>query len=405
MKERNSIFRPESLKFKKDAWLGSFTVSTPSVLPAALGCAIAVIIIFVILSFTTYSKKVPVNGRIIYNPAAVEVVFNQDGIIDNIAVNQGRKVKKGDTIASISHDVSYAGGGMNKSLQDAAQSQLNKLQKREVERHQEGEKERQLLLRMISTKSAEISAIHLAITTELERQISLKKRLGFYQKLLEKGVSTVQEKNERENDYYNTSTKINMQKINLLRAQGEKIQLEDELSHSSSKENQYITDIYQQKVTLQQKIISASAVVESRVLAPRDGIITSMSIFEGQRVSAGKVAAVIVPENSHPFIEMWLPPFALQEVKLGQHVMLRVESLPWEWFGKIHGKVTTISLSPELITGSNQRFRILITPDATTQILPAGVKVEADIMTSHRRIWEWIFSPVKNSIQRILNEE
>jgi len=85
--------------------------------------------------------------------------------------------------------------------------------------------------------------------------------------------------------------------------------------------------------------------------------------------------------------------------------MLRVESLPWEWFGKIHGKVTTISLSPELITGSNQRFRILITPDATTQILPAGVKVEADIMTSHRRIWEWIFSPVKNSIQRILNEE
>jgi len=310
MKERNSIFRPESLKFKKDAWLGSFTVSTPSVLPAALGCAIAVIIIFVILSFTTYSKKVPVNGRIIYNPAAVEVVFNQDGIIDNIAVNQGRKVKKGDTIASISHDVSYAGGGMNKSLQDAAQSQLNKLQKREVERHQEGEKERQLLLRMISTKSAEISAIHLAITTELERQISLKKRLGFYQKLLEKGVSTVQEKNERENDYYNTSTQINMQKINLLRAQGEKIQLEDELSHSSSKENQYITDIYQQKVTLQQKIISASAVVESRVLAPRDGIITSMSIFEGQRVSAGKVAAVIVPENSHPFIEMWLPPFA-----------------------------------------------------------------------------------------------
>lgn len=344
------------------------------------------------------------SGRVIYSPAAAEAVFIQDGVIGFIKVRQGERVKKGDVIATLLRDVTYAGGGMNKSLQDAAQRQITGLQKREAERRKEGNEERQRLGEKIHTKEYEISAIRTAVSAELERSISLKKRMEFYQQLLRKGVTTVQEKIERENEYHISVAQLNMYRISIARAQGERLQLVDELARSGTQEKQSLTEIQQQKATLQQQVINASAVVESRLVAPLDGVIASMSILEGQRVTAGAIAAVVVPENARPFVEMWIPPSALQEVKTGQHVLMRVASLPWEWFGKVPGTVAAIGTSPEALTGSNRRFRVLVVPDAGTRILPAGVEVEADILTTHRRIWEWLFSPVKQSINRITFE-
>lgn len=404
MNKDHAIFRSEALEYKKNAWLGDFTVSAPSVLPTALWCAVGVLLVTILLLFTPYAQRVPVSGRVIYTPAAAEAVFNQDGVIGRIVASQGVRVKKGDIIATLSRDVTYAGGGMNQALQDAAQRQITELQKRVVERRMEGDGERQRLRERIGTKEHEIAAIRAAVAAELERNASLKKRMAFYQQLRLNGVTTVQEKIERENEYHHSVAQLNMHRINMARAQSEQLQLVDALAQTGSQEKQSLAEMQQQKVTLQQQVINASAVVESRIVAPLDGVIASMSILEGQRVTVGAIAAVVVPENARPFVEMWLPPSALQEVKTGQNVLMRVASLPWEWFGKVPGTVAAISASPEALTGNNRRFRVLIVPDAGTRILPVGVEVEADILTTHRRLWEWLFSPVKQNINRITAE-
>lgn len=233
---------------------------------------------------------------------------------------------------------------MNQALQDAAQRQLTELQKRAGERRKEGEEERLRLREKVSAKEREMVAIRCG-RSRPEHIVGLKKRMALYQQLLLKGITTVQEKIERENEYHNSIAQLNTHRINIARVKGELLQFEDELARSESQEKQSITDIQQQKVTLQQQVINASAVVESRVVAPLDGVVASMSILEGQRVTAGAVAAVVVPENARPFVEMWIPPSALQEVKAGQHVFMRVASLPWEWFGKVSGTVAAVSES------------------------------------------------------------
>ncbi|CAI0865161.1 Colicin V secretion protein CvaA [Serratia rubidaea] len=404
MDNENSLFRQEALQHKKNAWLGDFTVSAPSALPIALWSAAGVLLLATLLLFTTYTKRVPVSGRVIYTPSAAEAVFSHEGIIGRIEVRQGEKVKKGDVIATFSRDVTYAGGGMNQALQDTSQRQLVELQKRGEERRNEGEEERRRLREKVSAKEREMAAIRAAAAAESERVGGLKKRLGFYQQLFQKGVATVQEKIERENEYHDSVAQLNMHHINIARVQGERLQLVDELARSEAQEKQALTEIQQQEVTLQQQVISASAVVESRVIAPLDGVVASMSIMAGQRVTAGAIAAVLVPENARPLVEMWIPPSALQEVKTGQHVSMRVASLPWEWFGKVPGTVAAISASPEALTGNHRRFRVLIAPDADTQALPAGVDVEADILTTRRRIWQWLFLPLKQTISRIVLE-
>ncbi|WP_410015790.1 HlyD family secretion protein [Sodalis sp. C49] len=404
MNNDNSIFRPEALHYKNNAWLGDFSISTPSVLKTSLWFALGVLLICILLLFTTYTQRVPVSGRVIYTPSAAEVIFNQDGVISRIEVLRGDMVKKGDIIATLSRDVAYVGGGINQSLLDAAQRQIVELQKREVDRHREIKGERQRLCEKISIKEKEITAIKAAIDFESGRSIRLNERMSSYLQLLQKGITTVQEKNERENEYHNSIAQLHRYRINITRVQGERIQLLDELAHSVAREKQAITDMRQQLVTLQQQVINASVGIESYIVAPIDGIVASLNILEGQRINTGTIAAVLVPENAKPYVEMWLPPSALPEVKTGQQVMMRVESLPWERFGKVPGSVADISASPEALTGSNRRFRLLIVPDTKIQVLPAGVEVHADILTTRRRIWAWIFLPINKIIKRIMTE-
>jgi len=228
--------------------------------------------------------------------------------------------------------------------------------------------------------------------------------MEFYQQLLKKGLATVPETIERENEYHGSIAQLSIYRISIARTQGERLQLADELIRSVSQEKQSLIEIRQQKFTLQQQIINAAALVESHIIASIDGVIGSTSIQENQKVIAGEMAAIIVPEGACPYIEMWIPPPMLHEVKTHQHVLMRVASLPWEWFGKVKGTVVAISSSPETLKGNNQRFRVLIIPDDPTRTLPAGVEVEADILTTHRRVWEWLFSPLKHNINRITSE-
>ncbi|ROH76568.1 biotin/lipoyl-binding protein [Lonsdalea populi] len=89
--------------------------------------ALGVLLICILLLFTTYTQRVPVSGRIIYTPSAVEVISNQDGVINRVEGHRGEMVKKGDIIATLSREVAYLGGGINQSLLDAAQCQIVEL--------------------------------------------------------------------------------------------------------------------------------------------------------------------------------------------------------------------------------------------------------------------------------------
>ncbi|PQQ26981.1 hypothetical protein C6H64_17145 [Photorhabdus luminescens] len=404
MSEKESIFREEALSYKENSWLGDFSISVPSILPVALWISMGVLVITIVILLTNYSQRVPAIGQVLYFPAAAESVFNQDGVISKIKVQQGDFVKKGELIATVYHDVVYEGGDVNITLQENAEKQIKSLKKRKEEKGKEYDNERLRLMDRISIKKQELSAIKKALSSEIKRNENLKKRLVFYQDLRNQGIAVESEKIERENDYHNSISQINTLNINIERTIGEELQLVDELARSQTIEKEEIISIQQEIMRLEQQVINSSAIVESRIIAPIEGIISSMKIFEGERVNTGGIAAVIVPSGAKPFVEILIPPNALPDVKVGQTVMMRVASLPWEWFGKVPGKITSISSSPDSLSGKNRRFRVVVIPDANGRKLPTGVEVEADILTTRRPLWEWIFSPIKRSIIRVGSE-
>lgn len=57
MGKENSLFRPEALQHK-NAEPGDFTVSAPSVLPIALWSTVGVLMVAILLLFTTYADQI-----------------------------------------------------------------------------------------------------------------------------------------------------------------------------------------------------------------------------------------------------------------------------------------------------------------------------------------------------------
>uniref|UniRef100_UPI0036DE6FEA biotin/lipoyl-binding protein n=1 Tax=Photorhabdus sp. RM322S TaxID=3342825 RepID=UPI0036DE6FEA len=160
MSEKESIFREEALSYKENSWLGDFSISVPSILPVVLWISMGVLVIAIVILLTNYTQRVPATGQILYFPAADESIFNQDGVISKIKVQQGDFIKKGDLIATVYHDVVYEGGGVNITLQENAEKQIKSLKKRKEEKGKERENERLRLIDRISIKKQELSAIH-----------------------------------------------------------------------------------------------------------------------------------------------------------------------------------------------------------------------------------------------------
>ncbi|GEM76734.1 HlyD family secretion protein [Vibrio sagamiensis] len=404
MSEERPIFRPEALEFKNNAWLGKFSVSVPSVLPISLYCAAAVFVILVMLLFSSYTQRISVSGYVTYFPSAVEGSFDQHGRVNSVNVTQGSEVQKGDTIATVSSDTVYSQGSVNQALVTSKRSQLSQLDLRERQRLNEGETERLHLKSKIKVKKNEMVLIKAAKKDEYDRSVILQKRVRDFVNSSARNLTTAQEKISYENDYYTSIGKLNSYRIDIAKVESELIELQEALSSSESREKKDITDIRQKKAQLYQEIVASLALVESQIVAPISGVISSLTVKEGQQVKPGDVAAVVLPLETETLIEISLPPSALSRVKVGQRVLMRIESKPWEWFGKVQGKVVQKSLSPSSLSTEHRNFNILIKPIDTSLDFPVGVKVEADILTNRRSIWEWLLTPMKHSFNRINSE-
>ena len=404
MSEERPIFRPEALEFKNNAWLGKFSVSVPSVLPISLYCAAAVFVILVMLLFSSYTQRISVSGYVTYFPSAVEGSFDQYGRVNSVNVTQGSEVQKGDTIATVSSDTVYSQGSVNQALVTSKRSQLSQLDLRERQRLNEGETERLHLKSKIKVKKNEMVLIKAAKKDEYDRSVILQKRVRDFVNSSARNLTTAQEKISYENDYYTSIGNLNSYRIDIAKVESELIELQEALSSSESREKKDITDIRQKKAQLYQEIVASSALVESQIVAPISGVISSLTVKEGQQVKPGDVAAVVLPLETETLIEISLPPSALSRVKVGQRVLMRIESKPWEWFGKVQGKVVQKSLSPSSLSTEHRNFNILIKPIDTSLDFPVGVKVEADILTNRRSIWEWLLTPMKHSFNRINSE-
>lgn len=171
------------------------------------------------------------------------------------------------------------------------------------------------------------------------------------------------------------------------------------------------------------------------LVSPIDGTVYGLSLTTiGQVVGAGEEVLRIVPEGAALEIESYLANRDVGFVKPGQTAVVKVNSFPFTRYGTLTAKVTRVASDaiPEpdaqqaegdgvkarrdkMFAGAqrtqNLVFPVTLEPARTTmdvegQSIPLtpGMTVSVEIATGHRRILEYIFSPLVETASELMKE-
>lgn len=409
----HDLFRKESLDANKTKVLGPVALYCPPFrwLIVAMVCALTIALVG-FCSLGSYTKRETAKGVLTPETGIMTITAMTAGTVTALPVREGRGIKKGERVATVSSEISTARYGQTReaiarqleSQSQGVTQQLTNLEQRNVEALKSLQERSSLL----AQQTTELDTIY----RQRQRQIALS------QKQVDKMTAMRAEG-------YASNTQVEQQESELLDA---KVRLQDvarqriEIRQQHAQTRQQLREqpltYFQQKNDLQQKLSDITQSMmenESRrsvdLRAPEQGTVSAVLVKPGQIVSAGQTIAMLLPDNAHLQARILLSSRAIGFIQSGQRVVLRYESFPWQKFGQHSGTVSEISTSPlspqevASLTGNTQiqepLYQVKVTLDSQSVqaygkqfALRPGSALDADFIVDKRRIYEWVLEPL-----------
>jgi len=198
-------------------------------------------------------------------------------------------------------------------------------------------------------------------------------------------------------------------------------------------DGQWATDqaqLERSAVALRQEAIENDARKMVAVVAPSDGVVTTVHLPTGAAAQPGQTLATVLPSHARddghdePLeAHLYAPSRTAGFIRPGQDVRLRLAAFPYQKFGMVPGRVTSVGRTPTnpkdlpagqaqalvLAAGSQEpMYRIAIEPASQSveaygeQIgFRPGMALEASVTIDRRAVWEWLLSPAVGVARRM----
>jgi len=165
--------------------------------------------------------------------------------------------------------------------------------------------------------------------------------------------------------------------------------------------------------TAEKKVAAQDVSSRLEIRSPQDGIVHDLSIHtKGAVISPGETVMLIVPDHDNLIVEARVPPQDIDQVKMGQSVVLRFPNFNQRTTPEIGGTVVRIGadISREDKTGPTYFVvRIAIPQHEADRIdhakLLPGMPAEVFIRTSDRTMLSYLMKPLADQARRAFREK
>lgn len=153
---------------------------------------------------------------------------------------------------------------------------------------------------------------------------------------------------------------------------------------------------------------------ESRVLAPRAGVVASVRVRAGDQVRAGEALLDILPAEGPLRARLLVPPSAMGFVAVGQEVRVYLDAFPQARHGAQVGEVSAISETASPVADVRAGapvgpvFRVQVRfpngfdlPEEQYQALRPGMTLTADVIRDRGTLLDWLVEPLHGTAARI----
>lgn len=368
----------------------------------------------------------------------------EGGIVREIHVKEGQKVKKGDPLVELEGIAAQADKqeiesrigsfrikiirleaviGRKPSIQFPADLLNN--YPREIDEAKE--LYRTQLERSSSTRDAqswkivqrqeEFQELKARIAHLTEQRKILREQLRIDKELLDKGIGNQYEFLQRTREDSSLSGQILESQAALRRVDAGQRQEQSGLTSLTSGNTEDLRkdleESRKQLAELQKRVEKfQDSTARTIIRSPVDGtVFTLYTVTRGGVVSPGGLVVSLVPGNEHIVIETKLNAGEVGLVSVGQLARLRLEGSSTQRFRPVDGKVLHISSDAITEPQKPPYFLVRIAPsqlhfeDGVTQYkLSPGVQVSASIVTGHRSVLQYVFSPMLGRFGGALTE-
>ncbi|MBB6411262.1 HlyD family type I secretion periplasmic adaptor subunit [Mesorhizobium sangaii] len=163
---------------------------------------------------------------------------------------------------------------------------------------------------------------------------------------------------------------------------------------------------------VERKQVAMDQLDHMTIKAPQSGVVQELAIHTvGGVVASGETMMLIVPQTDDLVIDAQVPPLRIDDVSLGQAVVIRFSAFDRNTTPECHGTVDRIS--PDLVKDTANRTayyeaRINITDEAVclktaTRLIP-GMPAELHIQTGDRTVWSYLMKPITDQLSRAFRE-
>ena len=415
-------------------------VETPAAPLGALVVWLVTLLLIVALVWSYFGKidiVAVANGKISTEGSAKIIQPAISGVVTNINVHEGQRVKKGETLLALDKttaekDVATVSQSLNTARveRDILRRLAVDGNTDEIINNADLPDEAKAMLRQFASSQTSLSATRqqavngtisnyqqqLQFNQQAKNQLeinaqNLKNRKAEIEKQLPNAnpVDKLRLQNELSNiDQRITSadSAVLGQNQQLLQSQSALTQAQNQsqtqIAETNSAFNNQIIASEKRIIELENNLVKAKQVLaQTTITAPVDGTVLSLTVKTiGGVVNTGQQLAQIVPEKVPLYVDAALDNQDVGFVKPGQRVVVKVATYPFQRYGYLEGTVENIS--PDAIQDDKKgliyKAKIKLNDDKSSKqnqlkLLP-GMSVSAEITTGQRRIIEFFLDPL-----------
>ncbi|WP_095497410.1 HlyD family type I secretion periplasmic adaptor subunit [Paraferrimonas haliotis] len=384
-------------------------------------------------------------GKLVTEIDTQAVQHQNGGVVNNILVENGTQVEKGEVLLTLSDPVLNSQLLQLKTVEFALQAKLSRIHAQLSERSiQWNQLPDNLTLAQQNTLNGEqelleqIRNAHKQTLTSYEQQINqvsndidsyqswvvsddnslalLREQIKATEFLLQKGYASKVDHLELQRHESSLSGRLAEHKANILRATNKISELTANINAEKT--------LYRQKAQEQKhqaiqeldgvtKQIEALTVLTDRIeiKAPVTGSVINLNVHtKGGVISPGSVIMEIVPNQSRIIAQVNINPKDIESVHIGLTAKVRLLSYSFRKVPAISGELINLSADSivdpntgqgyyqgEVVLNSNELKR------AGVQLIP-GMPVQTQIVLEPRTVFDYLLSPITHSLERGMKE-
>jgi membrane fusion protein len=423
----SDLFRKEVIDAQSNQWFGELSINHPiSSLFIALGAALIGVGLLLFIAFGTYSRSARVVGVVVPVAGTISVSAPAAGVIAKVITGEGVQVKRGIPIFELSTDRQAGHGEISMLIGQQIAVRKQTLQHELRERKAQALEKQAALKAKIENLNTERSQLNQEIELVKRREALAKETTRKYEALQREGFVSESQTQEKQEMALDQAARLGELKRVVVQLNSNRIAVEADLAESSRILQADVAQLERSLASVEQEDIENESRGRIIIVAPRDGVISTITYKPGQFVNGGQIIATMLPsEHGEDNLEvnLFAPSRTAGFVLPGQIVNIRYQAFPFQKFGLYSGKITDISRTPfaptelpanlastilsnseQNIIGSNNseglyRIRVKLMEQHVNvyglkKDIKPGMTLEADIIQDSRKIWEWILEPI-----------